>query len=258
MEKSGSLPSSIYIATPTLRGDVKATYVDSTFALQRICMSRGIDMQMKFLQGISLISHARNWLASQFLWNSDASHLLFIDDDIGFSARDVVAMFDWCDRDVVAAIYPSKSIDWERLKTIVLNNPRIEASALERLTGNYRNMYALRDGASTMTISDLPVQMDAIGTGLMLISRQCFKKLISAGAVRETAPGAPNEFPTYDFFGTNATNPGGAGEDIHFCRIVRAHGGEILGCPWPIVSHTGTYAHIGDLKAVGAALNLGV
>ncbi|MGY4311656.1 hypothetical protein [Bradyrhizobium sp. JR3.5] len=72
----------ISVATPCFGGDLKMAYVLSALKLQAVATARGIDIQFHLIGNESLIVRARNELAHQFLV-SGASHLLFIDADIG-------------------------------------------------------------------------------------------------------------------------------------------------------------------------------
>ena len=69
------------------------------------------DAALALLGHDSLITRSRNTLVSQFLNTPEATHLLFIDADIGFDAEQVHAMLAF-DREFVAGIYPLKVIDW--------------------------------------------------------------------------------------------------------------------------------------------------
>ena len=49
---------------------------------------------------------------SQFLDDASATHLLFIDADIGFEPEQVLRLIE-CGADMCAAVYPIKRIDWD-------------------------------------------------------------------------------------------------------------------------------------------------
>ena len=82
-------------------------YVLSALKLQAAATARGIDIQFNLIGNESLIVRARNELAHQFLM-SGASHLLFIDADIGFEPESVFRLLDR-GADVSAAAYPLKA-----------------------------------------------------------------------------------------------------------------------------------------------------
>ena len=63
-----------------------------------------------------MITRARASLISQFLDDANATHLLFIDADIGFEPEQVLRLVQ-CGAEVCAAVYPVKRIDWDKVKT---------------------------------------------------------------------------------------------------------------------------------------------
>ena len=98
---------SLFVATPSHRGLFCEKYIHSLLDLQRYCLTNAIEIQTVTAR-IGIIDRARNVLASIFLLNTSATHMLFIDDDMGFSDKELVKMFEWRDKDVVAAMYPKK------------------------------------------------------------------------------------------------------------------------------------------------------
>jgi hypothetical protein len=112
------------------------------------------------------------------------------------------------------------------------------------------DLFVLPGEASEMTIGDKPVPVTAIGTGLMLISRQCLLRLIERANLPTVAQHPLTGGKVHEFFKTQIVNGQQMGEDYYFCDLVRRHGGEVLGCPWLTVSHTGQYSFVGNLKGV--------
>jgi hypothetical protein len=238
---------SVCVATPTLRATMTANYVHSVTALQASCYSRGFGFDIKLVSGISSIDHARNFLASMFLEKTDCSHLFFVDDDMGFEVDEVVKMFEWASSaDVVGVMCPKRSFNWPRIKKSVLENPDINPAHLANLGGNYEGMFSLLDDAPTFNVGRKPTPVNAIGTGLMLISRACLERLrAQANLVPYAAPDGSG-LRCYPFFHTSP----GIGEDIAFCNLVRRHGGKLLGFSNVAVTHTGSFDYVGDLPGI--------
>ncbi|WP_448950912.1 hypothetical protein [Labrys neptuniae] len=248
--RSGSLPSHVLIATPSLRAPTVG-YAESLFSLQKLLGKAGTEVDLKIAAGISVIAHARNYLASLALARPEISHLLFIDDDLSFEAGEVLEMLRWSESDVVAAIYSRREFDWERIKKIVLANPAIDSADLPGLGGVYRGMFWLDGDQRRLVPGMQPMLMERIGTGLMLISRACLLKLVEAGLAPQIPFNATADanLPIHDFFGAVGATEG-LGEDVHFCHQVRKAGGRILGCSWLRVEHVGQFAYVGDLRAI--------
>jgi hypothetical protein len=247
---------SLAVATPSHYSSFCGEYVTSILALQEQCLKNGIGFQFLANSGISAIDAARNMLANRFLQDTNATHMLFVDDDMGFSATELMRMFEWKDSDVIAAMCPRKRLDWERVKRAVLAQPDIDPAILANIAGDYRDMFKLENEAPTMTVGPKPSRVQAIGTGLMMISRKCLLRLIDEGLAPRIdygdnrAGGAAPEGPCYEFFRSTSANGRAQGEDYYFCSLVRQMGGEVLGCSWIPVSHTGRYTFLGDLPGI--------
>jgi hypothetical protein len=67
-----------------------------------------MQVQFSFLFNESLITRGRNYLAHEFL-ESDATHLMFIDADIDFDPKDVIALLAM-NKPVIGGPYPKKCI----------------------------------------------------------------------------------------------------------------------------------------------------
>src|ERR1700744_1061480 len=102
----------LVIATPCFGGQISVLYAASLFKLQSaIRRYEGFTLKVLFKDGDALITRARANLMSQFLDDPTATHLLFIDADIGFEPHQVVRLIE-CGGDMCAAVYPRKRIDW--------------------------------------------------------------------------------------------------------------------------------------------------
>jgi hypothetical protein len=250
---------SIAMATPTYGGSFCTSYVISALDLQRECNERGIGFETLFVAHVSIIEHARNRLANLFLWTTNATHLLFVDDDMGFGVPELMKMFEWRAADVIAGMCPKKAIDWARIKRVVLAHPNIDPAVLPALAGNYENMFRLADNASTVTVGTTPTPVAAIGAGVMLISRECLMRLIHMGRAPHienadfpSAAAKNGRVPYHQFFRTETRDGMTLGEDMYFCEQVRATGGEIFGCSWIPITHTGRLDFRGDLPGIAS------
>ena len=91
-------------------------YAASIFKLQSLARSyRDLNLKILFKDGDALITRARASLVSQFLDDRDATHLLFVDADIGFEPEQVLRLIE-CGADICAAVYPIKRIDWDKVE----------------------------------------------------------------------------------------------------------------------------------------------
>ena len=109
-------PINLVVATPCFGGQISAVYALSLLKLQtRLRGYRDCRLKVLMKDGDALITRARASLLSQFLDDASATHLLFIDADIGFEPEQVFRLIE-CGAEMCAAVYPIKRIDWRRMR----------------------------------------------------------------------------------------------------------------------------------------------
>src|SRR5450631_2552155 len=109
----------LVVATPCFGGQGSSIYAGSMFHLQRAVRSRpNIDLTVSMRDGEALIPRARSNVVTLFLDNPTATHLLFVNADIGFQPDQVFRLIE-SGADVVAGVYPIKRINWDKAKRII-------------------------------------------------------------------------------------------------------------------------------------------
>jgi hypothetical protein len=240
---------SLVVATPMYAGQCFGAYTAASLNLNTQCLQRGVPCRWIFVFNESLITRARNYLVKRFL-ETDATHLLFVDADIGFRPEDVFRMLE-ADRDILCGVYPRKEIDWERVRQAAAEGA--SAAELER-RGAKLAVNLLDREARRWDPDGPPVEVRDGGAGFMLIKRHVFDAL---------APAAPayrsNVQNLYfreqqgeeirEYFATSIEPKHGVllSEDYHFCALARRLGFRIFAAPWARLSHIGTYAFQGGL-----------
>jgi glycosyltransferase involved in cell wall biosynthesis len=167
----------LMVATPMYGGACSGMFARSTADLAALCVKYGIQLQFYYLFNESLITRARNYCADMFM-RSDATHLMFIDSDIGFNPQDIIAMLalqtDESEYDVLAGPYPKKTIAWEKIKMAVDKGFADEdPNALENFVGDY--VFNAADGTGQIQLGE-PAQVLESGTGFMMIRRSTLEK----------------------------------------------------------------------------------
>ena len=255
----------LFLATPMYGGNCVGMYTRAVADLAAICAKYGIPLQLYFLFNESLITRARNYCADEFL-RSDATHLLFIDSDIGFNPQDVLALLamqdDDSDYDVIGAPYPKKCISWEKIKMAVDKGIADEdPNKLEKFVGDY--VFNPKNGQREIPIGE-PVEVMEMGTGFMMIRRKTFDKYkevfphlhYKPDHIRTDAFDGSREIMAYFDCIIDPVSKRYLSEDYMFCYNVQKAGMKVWFCPWMQTQHVGTYVFGGslaDLASIGAS-----
>ena len=252
---------SIFVGTPMYGGQCAGIYTKSTNDLSMICATYGIQLRYYFLFNESLVQRARNYVVDEFL-RSDSTHLMFIDSDIGFNARDVLALLGIQTSDpekynIMTGPYPKKTIAWEKVyKAAQLGFGDENPFALEQYTADY--VFNPVKGTKSFSLGE-PVEVAEAGTGFMLIPREVLEKYRVAypellytpdHARTESFDGSRKITAFFDCVIDPETNRY-LSEDYFFCRKARAAGISVWMCPWMQLNHVGTYLFKGNMAAIG-------
>lgn len=179
----------------------------------------------------SSVHRGRNEAAAALLENEDYTHLLFVDADMEFDAKDILALLN-LHRDVAVGPYRKKN-ERNEYNFEFVPHPE-EKVAICQTTGALEVMRA--------------------GTGFMLIRRQVFDKLLEAYphiAYRalDKAGNWKDKAAFFQFEIRETDNgPQEFSEDYNFCERWRAIGGEIWMAGDLKLNHWGAYAWKGDLS----------
>ena len=242
------------VLTPMYGNMATRNFIQSFIQLSAQCIKYGIALNFVFVGNESLIQRGRNRLVDAFLKSTKATHAIFIDADIGFDANDVLAMLEQ-DHDILGAACVKKSINWNRVQSVVKKNGReYSGEELARIAGDYVVNFETI-GALNFNTSQ-PVEVKHLGTGLLMISRKTFLEYKKQYPDRWYEPkGDPAALPgpIWDFFqvrvdpDTREMNS----EDYCFCEDCKAIGFKIWLCPWVHTTHDGSHTFVGDMNAVG-------
>ena len=122
----------VFLGMPMYGGLLTEPTLHGLLELQSWSMKAGVQMRIQTMGNESLITRARNTLVSMMLDQTDfaATHLLFIDADIGFSWQNVERLI-CADKDVVCGVYPRKHIHLEKIKDILKEYPDASIEEME-------------------------------------------------------------------------------------------------------------------------------
>ena len=244
----------IVIATPCFGGLVTQTYMLSIMRLQKHAEARGFATELLLLGGDSLISRARAVLVAHFLANPAATHLLFVDADIGFEPDQFMRLYE-AGRDFAAAFYPLKGTDWAQVPTRAVAGEPLDRAGLSYV-GHLCTGTALEveDGFATAEYA---------GTGFQLIRRSVFDRMVAAypetkfRAVHASTNEQPPADTLYALFDSLIDPATGTylSEDYALCRRWRALGGTIWLDLESRLTHTGSATFAGDCSQRFARLH---
>ncbi|HLN25645.1 MAG TPA: hypothetical protein VK558_16845 [Patescibacteria group bacterium] len=247
---SAQPPIHLVIGTPCYGGNVTHYYMISALNLQQACAQRNIRLTFKLLGNDSLVTRARNLIVSQFLDDPTATHLMFIDADIGFSPDQVFALLDF-NHEVAGGVYPMKTLNWP----VIAAQARAEAPNLKSSALHYVVDFL---DPKNITPSGSFVQVRHIGTGFLLIKRYVFERMAAEypqlkfngsdlGANSDL--NSPNTYALFDCM-IDPDNGAYLSEDYTFCRRWAAMGGEVWANMTSRLVHVGAMPFEGDLQSM--------
>ncbi len=210
---------SIFLATPCYAGLAHALFTRSLLALRPACAERRVGLSVELGGGEALIGRARAAMLAKFL-AGQATHLLFVDADIGFSP-DAVFRLLGSGRDVIGGAYPRKA----QTEDAPL------AYEFEPLPGGPAKPEA-------------QAQVASAGTGFLMISRKAARRMANAYPRLKARLGDTHELGVaeavmvFDSF-TDPTTGRYLADHQAFCHRWRALGGEVWLDPTPGLSHVG-------------------
>jgi hypothetical protein len=177
----------------------------------------GIDWTLETMVNESLISRARNTLTAKFLDMPDATHLFFVDADIGWEPWHLLVLLNR-DVDVIGGLYPMKTMP---IKWVVNGFEGAEEGP---------------DGLQ---------EVSKAGTGFLLMKKHVFEKMNGHPAVKQYKndigldPKFDQHLKTY--FDTAVRQNRYYSEDWTFCENWRDIGGKIWVDKRVLLRHSGSY-----------------
>lgn len=159
------------IATPAYGSRYAGAYVRSLYSLLMSSATTGVRFSFSDIDYADVVT-ARNYLITNFYFKKpDCSHLLFLDDDMGFDAGLIHAMIA-LGEPVVGAIYPRRAIDLKKLHSLGgLDFEKAYAQACS----------FIGEPGAHLHPKDLRfAKVQRCGTGILLISREAVRRMIEA------------------------------------------------------------------------------
>ena len=207
----------VHIAMPCYGGMLTESTFMSFIKWANTARQLGIDWTLETMVNESLISRARNTLTAKFLDMPDATHLFFVDADIGWEPWHLLVLLNR-DVDVIGGLYPMKTMP---IKWVVNGFEGAEEGT---------------DGLQ---------EVSKAGTGFLLMKKHVFEKMKSHPAVKQYKndigldPKFDQHLKTY--FDTAVRQNRYYSEDWTFCENWRDMGGRIWVDKRVLLRHSGSY-----------------
>ena len=217
---------SIFIAMPCY-DSVKINTMLSIFQLIQNLGTSKVEVGINTMKS-PLIHQARNYLTSVFL-TTEYTHMLFVDSDVEFGPEAGLRMLV-SDKDVVCTPYRVKDESLQSRYTVKFPDPKV----VPILPGGL-------------------VEIEAGPTGIMLIHRRVFEKIIKNRPdlkIKNSANQALKETDKshsyyYNFFDFAFEDGYTMGEDVSFCKLARANGSKLYANIDSPTAHRGEHAWVG-------------
>lgn len=211
---------SVLLAMPVHR-DICPHTVMSLIRTQVAMGQHGIDFDISFLVGNSLVHHARSKAADDFV-KSRHNRLFFVDSDIVWKPEDFVRLVALSTRmDIVVGVYTSKK---EPSEFVLKADPSVQVES---------NEYGC-------------VPVLAAGLGFACLSRKVIERLSSQAALRGFK-NVPHKIPYLFYCDANGDDFSARGEDMAFFADARRNGFTVWADPSIELGHVGSKVYSGKL-----------
>ena len=207
----------VHIAMPCYGGMLTESTFMSFIKWANTARQLGIDWTLETMVNESLISRARNTLTAKFLEQEGATHLFFVDADIGWEPWHLLVLLNH-DKDVIGGLYPMKTMP---IKWVVNGFEGAEEGP---------------DGLQ---------EVSKAGTGFLLMKRHVFEKMAVHPAVKpyKNDIGLDPKFDKHlkTYFDTAVRQGRYYSEDWTACENWRDLGGKVYVDKRVLLRHSGSY-----------------
>jgi GT2 family glycosyltransferase len=223
-------------------------YFLSMFRLSQVLIQHGIRFRITTLRNESLVTRARNILTAMFLEDTSCTHLMFIDADIEFDPDGVIRMLAM-DKDIIAAAYPKKTINWDQVKRAVEQGK----DNISTYGADYAINLKVQPGTRRVRTHMGAVEVLDASTGFFIVKREVIERMVREHPelhYKNDSSIDPKFNPhCYALWDTeiDPTDRRYLSEDYAFCRRWQRMGGEIWVDPNTKLNHVGSFTFEGQL-----------
>jgi len=236
----------LFVAVPCYGCKMSCTFVTSILRFEGFCLQNGIRLSFEFLGNESLVPRARNILAERAM-RSKATHLLFVDADIGFHPHTIMRMLAY-DAPVTTGIYAKKGLNWDD----VCSSKKTDPAALKEAGLNFN--INLDQSVKNHSVTSGFLKVHDAATGMMLCRMDSLRHLRSVYGesllVKNDIPSSRETIQEYVALFETQICPKTRrylSEDYAFCRRCQDQGLHVYADLFAPLTHTGSMLFHGDL-----------
>jgi|TARA_R100000084_G_scaffold108469_2_gene71176 glycosyltransferase involved in cell wall biosynthesis len=165
----------IFLGMPMYGGMLSEATLHGLLELQSWTVANNVHLRIQTMGNESLITRARNTIVSMMMDQTDfiATHLLFIDADIGFTPQNIERLL-CADKDVTCGIYPRKHLYLEKIKKILEQNPNAQTDEIEAKALGYNVNF---DNPEMLQGENGFFKVNEAATGMMMVKREVFRTM---------------------------------------------------------------------------------
>ena len=255
----------LFLGMPMYGGMLSESTMHGLLELQSWSLANNVNLRIQTMGNESLITRARNTIVSMMMDQTDfvATHLLFIDADIGFTPMNIERLL-CIDKDIACGIYPRKHLYLEKIKQILEDKPNAQSDEIEAKALGYNVNF---DDPDNLRGENGFFKVNEAATGMMMVKRSVFSTMFKKFPERkyesdQIVNGNPYRSDNcFDLFAvgpyatktkTGSTQIRYLSEDYYFSRLWQECGGEIWADLAMPLTHFGNRAfkgHVGCLVA---------
>jgi hypothetical protein len=184
-----------------------------------------------------------------FLEDESSTHLMFIDADIEFDPESVIRMLAM-DKEVIAAAYPKKTVNWESVRAAAIRGEKDLAS----YGADYAINLKVEQGTNRVRTHMGTVEVLDASTGFFIVKKEVINKMTAHYHelhYKNDSSIDPKFNPHCYALWDTMIDPKDRrylSEDYTFCRRWQDMGGEIWVDPNTKLSHVGSFTFEGNLN----------
>ena len=248
-------PIKLIILTPCYGGVTHVNYMICLINTLDYFRNLGITIHIEFCKNDSLVTRARNNLIAKAMNIPDATHFMFIDNDITWNPIEIVKLLI-ANKDLIGGIYPLKKYMWNRL--LDTGNASISSIIDEKKKSS--NILKHFDNEIILTSQLLKYNMNPLNlelhieeniaeirhlpTGFMMIKREVIEQMIDFYSETKYNDdigylNSEEDKYAYALFDTGIVQGHYLSEDWLFCERWSKIGGKVFMDVSIVLTHTG-------------------